>query len=208
MLTRVKICGITRLEDALTAVRYGANAIGFVFWNKSARFVDPQVARKIVRDLPPFVCVVGVYVDPSFEWVEETSAIAGLNLIQFHGDESPEFCNRCSLPYIKAVRVKSESDLLQYASQHSNSSGLLLDSYVEGVPGGTGRTFKWNLIPKKLPLPLILSGGLNAENICVAMKEVKPWAVDVSSGVEITKGIKDADKVAAFMRGVRNGEKL
>jgi len=208
MVTRVKICGITRLEDALIAVRYGANAIGFVFWDKSARFVDPNVARKIVRALPPFVCTVGVYVNPSSEWVEETSAIVGLNLIQFHGDEDPVFCSQFLLPYIKAARVKNKSDLLQYASQYSNSNGLLLDSYVEGVPGGTGCTFKWDLIPKKLPLPLILSGGLNAENICVAMKEVKPWAVDVSSGVEITKGIKDAGKIAAFMRGVRNGEKL
>ena len=208
MLTRVKICGITRIEDALTAIRLGANAIGFIFWDKSARYIDPKEARKIVMALPPFVTVVGVYVNPSFEWVEETCSIAGLNLLQFHGDELPEFCSQFPLPYIKAVRIRSGIDLLQYAAQYSSSNGLLLDSYVEGVPGGTGRTFEWSLIPENLSLPLIVSGGLHAKNVCEAIREAKPWAVDVSSGVEITKGIKDADKIAAFMTGVRNGEKL
>jgi phosphoribosylanthranilate isomerase len=208
MLTRVKICGITRIEDALTAIRLGANAIGFIFWDKSARYIDPKEARKIVMALPPFVTVVGVYVNPSSEWVEETCSIAGLNLLQFHGDELPEFCSQFPLPYIKAVRIRSGIDLLQYAAQYSSSNGLLLDSYVEGVPGGTGRTFEWSLIPENLSLPLIVSGGLHAKNVCEAIREAKPWAVDVSSGVEITKGIKDADKIAAFMTGVRNGEKL
>ena len=208
MLTRVKICGITRIEDALTAIRLGANAIGFIFWDKSARYIDPKEARKIVMALPPFVTVVGVYVNPSSEWVEETCSIAGLNLLQFHGDELPEFCSQFPLPYIKAVRIRSGIDLLQYAAQYSSSNGLLLDSYVEGVPGGTGRTFEWSLIPENLSLPLIVSGGLHAKNVCEAIREAKPWAVDVSSGVEITKGIKDAYKIAAFMTGVRNGEKL
>ena len=208
MSTRVKICGITRIEDALTAIRLGANAIGFIFWDKSARYIDPKEARKIVMALPPFVTVVGVYVNPSSEWVEETCSIAGLNLLQFHGDELPEFCSQFPLPYIKAVRIRSGIDLLQYATQYSSSNGLLLDSYVEGVPGGTGRTFEWSLIPENLSLPLIVSGGLDAKNVCEAIREAKPWAVDVSSGVEITKGIKDADKIAAFMTGVRNGEKL
>lgn len=208
MSTRVKICGITRIEDALTAIRLGANAIGFIFWDKSARYIDPKEARKIVMALPPFVTVVGVYVNPSSEWVEETCSIAGLNLLQFHGDELPEFCSQFPLPYIKAVRIRSGIDLLQYAAQYSSSNGLLLDSYVEGVPGGTGRTFEWSLIPENLSLPLIVSGGLDAKNVCEAIRKAKPWAVDVSSGVEITKGIKDADKIAAFMTGVRNGEKL
>ena len=208
MLTRVKICGITRVEDALTAIRLGANAIGFIFWDKSTRYIDPNEARKIVMALPPFVTVVGVYVNPSSEWVEETCSIAGLNLLQFHGDELPEFCSQFPLPYIKAVRIRSGIDLLQYAVQYSSSNGLLLDSYVEGVPGGTGRTFEWSLIPENLSLPLILSGGLHPENVCAAIRKAKPWAVDVSSGVEITKGIKDADKIAAFMTGVRDGEKL
>ena len=208
MSTRVKICGITRIEDALTAVRLGANAIGFIFWDKSTRYIDPKEARKIVMALPPFVTVVGVYVNPSSEWVEETCSIAGLNLLQFHGDELPEFCSQFPLPYIKAVRIRSGIDLLQYAAQYSSSNGLLLDSYVEGVPGGTGRTFEWSLIPENLSLPLIVSGGLDAKNVCEAIRKARPWAVDVSSGVEITKGIKDADKIAAFMTGVRNGEKL
>ena len=208
MSTRVKICGITRIEDALTAIRLGANAIGFIFWDKSARYIDPKEARKIVMALPPFVTVVGVYVNPSSEWVEETCSIAGLNLLQFHGDELPEFCSQFPLPYIKAVRIRSGIDLLQYAAQYSSSNGLLLDSYVEGVPGGTGRTFEWSLIPENLSLPLIVSGGLDAKNVCEAIRKARPWAVDVSSGVEITKGIKDADKIAAFMTGVRNGEKL
>ena len=208
MSTRVKICGITRIEDALTAVRLGTNAIGFIFWDKSTRYIDPKEARKIVMALPPFVTVVGVYVNPSSEWVEETCSIAGLNLLQFHGDELPEFCSQFPLPYIKAVRIRSGIDLLQYAAQYSSSNGLLLDSYVEGVPGGTGRTFEWSLIPENLSLPLIVSGGLHAKNVCEAIREAKPWAVDVSSGVEITKGIKDADKIAAFMTGVRDGEKL
>jgi len=208
MSTRVKICGITRIEDALTAIRLGANAIGFIFWDKSARYIDPKEARKIVMALPPFVTVVGVYVNPSSEWVEETCSIAGLNLLQFHGDELPEFCSQFPLPYIKAVRIRSGIDLLQYAAQYSSSNGLLLDSYVEGVPGGTGRTFEWSLIPENLSLPLIVSGGLDAKNVCEAIRKAKPWAVDVSSGVEITKGIKDADKIAAFMTGVRDGEKL
>jgi phosphoribosylanthranilate isomerase len=188
MPIRVKVCGITRVEDALTAVRLGAYAIGFIFWDKSARYIDPHVARKIVMALPPFVSVVGVYVDPSSEWVEETCSIAGLSLLQFHGDDG--------------------IDLLQYAAQYSSSNGLLLDSYVEGVPGGTGRAFDWSLIPQNLSLPLILSGGLHAKNVCAAIREAKPWAVDVSSGVEVTKGIKDADKIAAFMTGVRDGESL
>ena len=208
MSTRVKICGITRIEDALTAVRLGTNAIGFIFWDKSTRYIDPKEARKIVMALPPFVTVVGVYVNPSSEWVEETCSIAGLNLLQFHGDELPEFCSQFPLPYIKAVRIRSGIDLLQYAAQYSSSNGLLLDSYVEGVPGGTGRTFEWSLIPENLSLPLIVSGGLHAKNVCEAIREAKPWAVDVSSGVEVTKGIKDADKIAAFMTGVRDGEKL
>jgi len=208
MSTRVKICGITRIEDALTAIRLGANAIGFIFWDKSARYIDPKEVRKIVMDLPPFVTVVGVYVNPSSEWVKKTCSIAGLNLLQFHGDELPEFCSQFPLPYIKAVRIRSGIDLLQYAAQYSSSNGLLLDSYVEGVPGGTGRTFEWSLIPENLSLPLIVSGGLHPKNVCEAIREAKPWAVDVSSGVEITKGIKDADKIAAFMTGVRNSEKL
>ncbi len=208
MPTRIKICGITRIEDALAAARLGTDAIGLVFWPQSARTVMPARAREIVAALPPFVSSVGVYVDPEAEWVEQTASVAGLNLLQFHGDESPEFCSQFSLPYIKAVRVKAGVDLLQYATRYSSARGLLLDTYVEGTPGGTGDAFNWGLIPQRLPLPLILSGGLHPGNVTTAIKQVQPWAVDVSSGVEAAKGIKDAEKIAAFMQGVRNSESL
>lgn len=208
MTIRVKICGITRIEDALTAVSLGASAIGLVFWRQSARYVAPAKAREIIAALPPFISVVGVYVDPDTEWVEETSSIAGLNLLQFHGDESPDFCQKFTLPYIKAVRVRTGVDLLQYATRYTGARGLLLDTYVKGEPGGTGHVFDWNLIPRDLPLPLILSGGLHAANITGAIRQARPWAVDVSSGVEAAKGIKDAEKIAAFMQGVRNSESL
>ena len=208
MPTRIKICGITRIEDALAAARLGTDAIGLVFWPQSARAVMPARAREIVAALPPFVSSVGVYVDPEAEWVEQTASVAGLNLLQFHGDESPEFCSQFSLPYIKAVRVKAGVDLLQYATRYSGARGLLLDTYVEGTPGGTGDAFNWGLIPQRLPLPLILSGGLHPGNVTTAIKQVQPWAVDVSSGVEAAKGIKDAEKIAAFMQGVRNSESL
>ncbi len=206
MPVRVKVCGITRIDDALNAAQLGADAIGFVFWTKSARFISPQEARKIIMALPPFLSTVGVYVDPDPEWVEETCSVAGLDLLQFHGDESAEFCGQFSLPYIKAVRLRTGVDLLQYAARYSNARALLLDTFVEGKPGGTGTTFDWSLIPQNLQLPLILSGGLHADNVGLAIRETSPWAVDVSSGVEVGKGIKDRDKIAAFMTGVRNGE--
>ena len=208
MPTRIKICGITRIEDALAAAHLGTDAIGLVFWPQSARSITPAKAREIVAALPPFISSVGVYVDPEAEWVEQTASVVGLNLLQFHGDESPEFCSQFSLPYIKAVRVRAGVDLLQYATRYSSARGLLLDSYVEGTPGGTGDAFNWSLIPQRMPLPLILSGGLHPGNVTAAIKQVQPWAVDVSSGVEVAKGIKDAEKIAAFMQGVRNSESL
>lgn len=208
MAIRVKICGITRIEDALTAVSLGANAIGLIFWSQSARYVAPAKAREIIAALPPFISAVGVYVNPDMEWVKETSSMAGLNLLQFHGDESPDFCRKFSLPYIKAVRVRAGIDLLQYATRYTGARGLLLDTYVKGEPGGTGHVFDWCLIPRDLPLPLILSGGLHAANVTEAIRQAHPWAVDVSSGVEAAKGIKDAEKIAAFMQGVRNSESL
>lgn len=211
MPTRVKICGITRVEDALTAARLGAHAIGLMFWPQSARAVTPTAAREIVAALPPFVSAVGVFVNPEREWVKQAISVAGLNMLQFHGDavhETPEFCGQFSLPYIKAVRVREGLDLLQYAAQYAGANGLLLDSYVEGAPGGTGQVFDWNLIPRNLPLPLILSGGLNPGNVTAAIRQVQPWAVDVSSGVESAKGIKDAEKIAAFLLGVCNSESI
>lgn len=208
MAVRVKICGITRVEDALLAAHQGADAIGFVFWRQSARFISPAQAREIVLQLPPFVSVVGVYVDPSPEWVEETSIIAGLSLLQFHGEETPEFCNQFRLPYIKALRVREGMDLLQYGQLYQAAKGLLLDTYSAGMPGGTGQVFDWSLIPTGFPLPLVLSGGLNPDNVESAIRQIRPWAVDVSSGVEVAKGIKDVNKISAFMQGVKNCEDL
>ena len=203
MKTRVKICGITRSEDAQAAIRHGADAIGFVFWPQSSRYIDPEAAAEITALIPPFVAAVGVYVDPDAAWIEKTSRIARLSLLQFHGDETPEFCHQFSLPYIKAVRVKEGTDLLQYAERYRNSRGLLLDAYSADMPGGTGHTFDWELIPRNLSMPLILSGGLNSNNVALAIQQAKPWAVDVSSGVESAKGIKDERKIFAFMQGVK-----
>jgi phosphoribosylanthranilate isomerase len=208
MSVRVKICGITREEDALAAVHQGAHAIGFVFWEHSARYIAPVRAHEIIDILPPFVTAVGIYVNPSTEWVKASSSIAGLNLLQFHGDEPAAFCSQFALPYIKGIRVRKEVDLLQYAACHPDAKGLLLDTYIEGEPGGTGHAFDWNLLPQNLPLPVILSGGLHAGNVIAAIRQVKPWAVDVSSGVERAKGIKDMEKIAVFMQGVRNSESV
>lgn len=203
MSVRVKVCGITRSEDAIAAVQCGADAIGFVFWPHSARYIDPESARRIAEVIPPFICTVGVYVDPDAAWVEETARAAKLNLLQFHGDESPEFCNQFPQPYIKAIRVKPDTDLLQYAQRYGAAKGLLLDTYAADMPGGTGHAFDWQLIPQQLSLPLILSGGLNPDNVARAIKQTQPWAVDVSSGVEASKGIKDEKKIIAFMQGVK-----
>ena len=204
MNTRVKICGITRVQDGLDAVRFGAHAIGLVFYAPSPRAVAPDQARAIVDALPPFVTAVGLFVNADVEVVRATLAAVPLQLLQFHGDETPEYCAAFGVPYLKAVRVRPGVDLLQYAQQFHGARGLLLDAYVEGVRGGTGATFDWALIPHSLPLPVVLSGGLDADNVEAAVRAVRPWAVDVSSGVESAKGIKDAAKIEAFMNGVRN----
>ena len=204
MNTRVKICGITRVQDGLDAVRFGAHAIGLVFYAPSPRAVTADQARTIVEALPPFVTAVGLFVNAEAEAVRETLAAVPLQLLQFHGDETPEYCAAFGMPYLKAVRVRAGVDLLQYAQDFHGARGLLLDAYVEGVRGGTGATFDWALIPRSLPLPVVLSGGLDADNVGAAVRAVRPWAVDVSSGVESAKGIKDAAKIEAFMNGVRN----
>lgn len=206
MPVAVKICGITRLDDGLAAAREGAHAIGFIFHPESPRYVAAASAREIARRLPPFVSAVGVFVDPRPEFVEQVLREVPLALLQFHGDESPAFCGAFGTPYIKGVRVQRGVDLLQYAARFRDAVGLLLDAFVAGNHGGTGQAFDWTLVPPSLPLPVILSGGLDATNVTEAIRRVRPWAVDVSSGVEIDKGIKDAAKIAAFMRGVRNAD--
>ncbi|MFZ3019492.1 MAG: phosphoribosylanthranilate isomerase [Gallionella sp.] len=201
-MTRIKICGITRAEDARAVAASGADAIGLVFYAKSPRHVSAEQAAQLAAALPPFVTTVGLFVDADAAFVREVLAAVPLDLLQFHGDESPEYCAQFGRPYLKAIRVKAGVDLLQCAAQFSTAQALLLDAYVAGVPGGTGATFDWGLIPQQLPLPVILSGGLDAENVAAAIERVRPYAVDVSSGVEAGKGIKDAAKVAAFVNEV------
>lgn len=204
MRTRVKICGITRVEDALEAVKQGADAIGFVFYPNSPRNISPERATEIISKIPAFVSVVGLFVDADPVFVEHVLSITHLDLLQFHGDESPAGCRQYSHPYIKAIRVESDTNLVQYAVDFSDAKALLLDAFAEGVPGGTGLVFDWSLIPQSLALPIILAGGLNADNVGLAIQKVHPYAVDVSGGVEASKGIKDVAKIAAFMRGVSN----
>jgi phosphoribosylanthranilate isomerase len=180
-----------------------------VFYERSPRHVSIAQARQLAEALPPFVSAVGLFVNTEAAFVHAVLASVPLDILQFHGDEPAEFCAQFAKPYLKAIRVKAGVDLLQCASDFRSAKGLLLDAHVEGIAGGTGATFDWALIPKQLPLPVILSGGLNAENVAAAIKQVRPYAVDVSSGVEsggveASKGIKDAAKIAAFINEVKN----
>lgn len=204
MRTRIKICGFTDVAAAVHAAEQGADAIGLVFYPLSLRHVEIAQAQAIARVLPAFVSSVALFVDADVAMVDAVIAQVKPNLLQFHGDESPAYCRQFNLPYIKAVRVKQGLDLVQYALQFNDAQGLLLDAYVAGAAGGTGCGFDWNLIPANLPLPLILSGGLDAHNVGPAIRQTQPWAVDVSSGVEASKGIKDVAKVAQFIIEVNN----
>jgi phosphoribosylanthranilate isomerase len=206
MATAVKICGITRIEDALAAARAGAFAIGLVFYAPSPRCVTPAQARDIAGALPPTVTTVGVFVDPAETEVRTTIAEAPVQLLQFSGSERPDFCRRFGRPYIKAVHMRAGVDLLQYARDYHDAKALLLDAYVEGLHGGSGVPFDWNLIPRGVPLPVILSGGLTVANVKDAVRRTRPDGVDVSSGVESAKGVKDAAKIAAFIKGVRDAD--
>lgn len=205
-MTRVKICGITRIEDGLAAAQAGADAIGLVFAPASPRRVSAEQAAAIVAALPPFVTSVALFVDPPAEQVRAVLEAFRPDLLQFHGDEPPDFCAAFGLPYLKAVRVRPETDLLQCAVTYADARGLLLDAYHPDSHGGTGRRFDWDLIPAKLPRPIVLAGGLDPDNVAAAVRQVRPWAVDVSSGVELAKGIKDAGLVTRFVREVRNAD--
>jgi phosphoribosylanthranilate isomerase len=202
-MTRIKICGITREQDLHAVASCGADAIGLVFYAKSPRHVSLQQAVRLVSQVPPFVSVVGLFVNPTVDEVREVLANVALDVLQFHGDESSVFCAQFGKPYLKAIRVKAGVDLVECAAEFSSAQGLLLDAFVEGTQGGTGESFDWALIPQKLALPVILSGGLHAGNVAAAIKQVRPYAVDVSSGVEVAKGIKNAAKIAAFIQEVK-----
>ncbi|MGE6993992.1 phosphoribosylanthranilate isomerase [Pseudomonas sp. NPDC047961] len=202
-IVRSKICGITRVEDALVAADAGADAIGLVFYAKSPRAVSIQQAQRIVAALPPFVTTVGLFVNASRCEINETLDAVPLDVIQFHGDEAPADCEGFCRPWYKALRVQAGEDVRRQAARYAGASAILLDTFVAGVPGGTGEVFDWSLIPADLPKPLILAGGLTCQNVQQAVAEVRPFAVDVSGGVELSKGIKDPDCVREFVRLIR-----
>ena len=207
MRTRVKICGITRKEDAVAAVAAGADAIGLVFYAPSPRAVSIAQAEKLVNGLPPFVSVVGLFVNAERETIEQTLERVPLDLLQFHGDETPAACEGFRRPYLKAIRMREGIDLGAERARYHGAAGLLLDTYRHGVPGGTGTPFDWQRVPAELAASIVLAGGLNPDNVAQAVRSVRPYAVDVSGGVERDKGIKDAAKIEAFIRGVERANR-
>jgi phosphoribosylanthranilate isomerase len=218
MRTRVKICGITRVADALAASNAGADAIGLNFWSGTPRFVEVGRAREIADALPAFVTKVALFVDPEPSYVRAILDAVPVDTLQFHGAEDPALCRSFGRPYLRAVHMKDGVDLLEYAALYEDAAGLVFDSYWPGdLPGGTGRAFDWSRLSAsvraKLPAPVILCGGLDAKNVAGAIREVRPWAVDVSSGVEeldadgkARRGLKDASRIEAFMNGVRHAD--
>jgi phosphoribosylanthranilate isomerase len=200
--TRIKICGITRVEDALKVVDAGADAVGLVFYDPSPRSVRINQATEIAAAVPAFVSVVALFVDPTKEYVQEVLNNVRIDLLQFHGDEENDFCSQFKIPFIKAIRVRQASDVVASSLRFPNSVGILLDSYKPGVPGGTGESFDWSLIPKNHSNPIILAGGLTPENVASAINDVQPFAVDISGGVEVSKGIKDSEKIKKFVSEV------
>ncbi len=205
--TRIKICGITRPEDARCAADSGADAIGLVFYEPSSRAVGLGEAEAIVRALPPLVTVVALFVDAPSAFVEEIVASLPVSLLQFHGDESREYCESFARPYLKALRVRDDIDLEARCDEYRTARGVLLDSWVAGLPGGTGRTFDWQLAARQLSRPVILAGGLDAENVSQAIRQLAPAAVDVSGGVESAPGRKDVRKMYEFVAAVRRADR-
>jgi len=205
--TRIKVCGITRAIDLDAALRAGADAIGFVFYPPSPRALSCDQAASLARRVPPFITRVGLFVNAEPAKVRETLAVVPVDLLQFHGEEEASYCEQFGLPYLKAARVRPELDLLEFARAYPTAQGLLLDAWVEAY-GGVGQSFDWSLIPLGLPLPIVLSGGLHSGNVVEAVAKIHPWAVDVSSGVEAAKGIKDAGKIAAFIKAVRTADSI
>ncbi len=203
----MKICGITRPADAHAAIKSGADALGMVFYAPSPRAVTIEQAREVVASLSPFVTVVGLFVNEERERIAQILSEVRIDLLQFHGDETPQECAGHNRPYIKAIRMREGVDLEAELNRYSQSEGLLLDTYRKGVPGGTGDSFDWDLIPAKIASSITLAGGLDSENVTQAIELVRPYAVDVSGGVEQEKGIKDAQKIEAFMRGVESANR-
>ena len=205
MRTRVKICGITRPQDAVAAAQAGADAIGLVFYPPSPRFISSARAIEIRDALPPFVQTVALFVNASRQEVDAVLEAVRPSMLQFHGEETPAFCAGFDVPWLKACRVKAGVDLLEYFRSYPGAAGWLADAFVEGY-GGAGESFDWSLLPSKRERPLVLSGGLTRDNVAEAIRRVRPWSVDVSSGVESAKGIKDAARIAAFIQEVENAD--
>ena len=205
--TRIKICGFTRVGDAESAVDLGVDALGLVFVPSSPRYVDQPTAKRIISALPPFAQSVGLFMNQPYELVSQILDNTALNLLQFHGDESPEFCEQFDRPYIKAIPMGGGVNPVEYAAQYDHSVGFLLDSHHQGGTGGSGDKFDWDKIPSNFSKRVILAGGLTIDNVVSAVERVKPYAVDVSSGVESQKGIKATEKMAAFIKGVELGDK-
>jgi len=198
--TRIKICGIKYLNDALKAIECGADAIGLIFVEKSLRYVSLESAGTIAQSLPPFVTIVGLFMNDTAEMVQKTLKSVPLTLLQFHGDETPEFCEQFDMPYIKVLGMNEQSDIAAFAKKYPKAKAILLDNEKGG---GTGKSFDWSLVPQNLPVPVILAGGLNPENVASAVETVKPYAVDVSSGVESETAVKDHKKIEQFIKEVQ-----
>ncbi len=203
---RIKICGLTRPQDVQSAVTAGADALGFVLYSPSSRAVTSLQAKQLLQCVPAFVTTVALFVNETADEIERILTQCPFDLLQFHGDESAEFCRQFNRPYMKAIRVRSAQDIDSAVQQYPDAKALLLDAYVENLPGGTGQAFDWRLIPK-LSVPWVLAGGLNANNVADAINQVAPFAVDVSGGVEASKGIKDEQKIKDFINEVRNVER-
>jgi phosphoribosylanthranilate isomerase len=205
--TRIKMCGIRTVEHAQVAAQAGADALGFVFYGPSPRNIDVDLSSQITRALPPFIQSVALFVNPDAVFVKEVISSVQVDLLQFHGDEDAAFCAQFGRPYIKAIRVGQDTDLLKCRTAFSGARALLLDAEVAGQYGGTGHSFDWSRIPQSLKSQIVLSGGLTVESIGDAIRQVGPYAVDVSSGIESTKGVKSADLMHAFARAVAVADK-
>ena len=203
-MTKVKICGFTEAENARQAAIAGVDAIGLVFYDKSPRNIDILRAQEIIEALPPFVNRVGLFVNANPSFVDEVLCEVSLDTLQFHGDESPLDCSQYQMPFIKSLRVKPATNVLQVADEFSSASAILLDSFNPSAYGGTGEAFDWSLACVDISLPIILAGGLNETNVSAAISQVKPYAVDASSGVESAPGVKDIDKIVAFIRNTNS----
>ena len=206
MRTRVKICGLVREADVRSAADLGADAIGFVFYAPSPRVVDIEQARRLCAGLPPFVTSVGLFVDADQDYVRTVLSRVPLDLLQFHGDEPPDYCGAFSRPWVKVIRMRPSTDLAVLVKRYQQGAGLLLDTYDPSTVGGTGRSFDWTLVPEALAPHIILAGGLGPDNVAEAVRRIRPFAVDVSGGVESGKGEKDPVKMAAFIQGVKVGD--